>query len=421
MIVSKFSIQEVGNLAEFRPFELDGIPIEQQWKSWNQIVKEPYDKNSVDAYTRTRIILMNGIENNSVLTSHAMDRMIENNEIKAQLAMIRRADSQHQEVINWLNPADQSIIETTIAYEQVAVDLTSNLAKNESDPYFRQVLDFALLEDFDHLYRYGCLMEILEDKSPNTITQEKTEIKPGRPTVIEHRHPIDSMRMHFDKDIASAKTKMNYFTIVSAEQQTMLYYRSHGFMFSDDLARKLYAEIAEIEEQHVTQYELVGDPRMTMLEHAALVQLNEAYNYYSALQTESDPRIKRIWEELLHDEIEHVLIINDLLNTYEGRDLRDIIKADSISPLIVFESNKDYVNRVLEEQVDLQPFNMKFVRMRDLPDNWKSFDYQKKVNAGGAPSMRVVEELGRGLAVRAEKGPAERAMAEMGDRRARAA
>jgi len=347
--------------------------------------------------------------------------MIENNEIKAQLAMIRRADSQHQEVINWLNPADQSIIETTIAYEQVAVDLTSNLAKNESDPYFRQVLDFALLEDFDHLYRYGCLMEILEDKSPSAITQEKTEIKPGRPTAIEHRHPVDSMRMHFDKDMASAKTKMNYFTIVSAEQQTMLYYRSHGFMFSDELARKLYAEIAEIEEQHVTQYELVGDPRMTLLEHAALVQLNEAYNYYSAMQTESDPRIRRIWEELLHDEIEHVFMVNDLLNAHEGRDLRDIIRADSISPLIVFESNKDYVNRILVEQVDLQPYNMKFVRMRDLPDNWKSFDYQKAVNAGGAPSLRVVEELGRGLAVRAEKGPAGRAMAEMSDRRARAA
>ncbi len=229
------------------------------------------------------------------------------------------------------------------------------------------------------------------------------------------------MRMHFDKDMASAKTKMNYFTIVSAEQQTMLYYRSHGFMFSDELARKLYTEIAEIEEQHVTQYELVGDPRMTLLEHAALVQLNEAYNYYSAVQTEPDPRIKRIWEGLLRDEIEHVFMINDLLIAHEGRDLRDIIRADSISPLIVFESNKDYVNRVLEEQVDLQPYNMKFVRMRDLPDNWKSFGYQKAVNAGGAPSLRVVEELGRGLAVRAEKGPAERAMAEMSGRRARAA
>lgn len=168
-------------MPQFRPFNIDGTPIEQQWMSWDEIVREPYDKNFVDAYTRTRVILMNGIENNAVLTSHAMDRMIANNEIKAQLAMIRRADSQHQELINWLNPANQSIIETTIGYEQVAVDLTANLAKNEQDPYFRQVLNFALLEDSDHLFRYGCLMEILENKNPNIITQGKTDIKPGRP------------------------------------------------------------------------------------------------------------------------------------------------------------------------------------------------------------------------------------------------
>ena len=400
-------------MPQFRPFNIDGTPIEQQWMSWDEIVREPYDKNFVDAYTRTRVILMNGIENNAVLTSHAMDRMIANNEIKAQLAMIRRADSQHQELINWLNPANQSIIETTIGYEQVAVDLTANLAKNEQDPYFRQVLNFALLEDFDHLFRYGCLMELLENKNPNIITQGKTDIKPGRPTVIEHRHPLESMRMHFDKDMASAKTKMNYFTIVSGEQQTMLYYRSHGFMFQDGLARRLYAEIAEIEEQHVTQYELAGDPRMTLLEHTALVQMNEAYNYYSAMQTETDPRIRKIWEELLHDEMEHVYLANDLLHKYEGRDLRDILKADNIAPLIVFEPNKDYINAVLKEQVDLQPFNMRFVRMRDLPDYWKSFEYQRKVNAGGVPSEIVTQALGKGLAQKAMEAPAVRARIEM--------
>lgn len=102
----------------------------------------------VDAYTRTRIILMNGIENNSVLSSHNMHWMCPDPEIRRQLAEIRRADSQRQQVIDWLNPVDQSIIETTVGYEQVAVDLTANLAKNEPDPYVKQPLDFAMLEDF---------------------------------------------------------------------------------------------------------------------------------------------------------------------------------------------------------------------------------------------------------------------------------
>jgi rubrerythrin len=207
----------------------------------------------------------------------------------------------------------------------------------------------------------------------------------------------------------------------------MLYYRSHGFMFQDNLARKLYAEIAEIEEQHVTQYELAGDPRMTLLEHTALVQMNEAYNYYSAMQTETDPRIRNIWEALLHDEMEHVYMVNDLLRKYEGRDVRDIMRADNIAPLVVFEPNKDYLNAVLKEQVDLQPFNMRFVRMRDLPEHWKSFDYQGKVNAGGVPSEIVVQVLGKGLAQKATEEPAVRAKTEMakvskvGPRRAQAA
>ncbi len=259
----------------FKPFEEVGKPIEEQFANWNTLIKTPYDKNHVDAYTRTRVILMNGIENNSVLTSHAMARMIDDDEIKRKLAIIRRADSQHQMTVDWLNPPDQTILETTIGYEQVAVDLTANLAKNEPEDYFRQVLDYALLEDFDHLYRYSMLMQLLEKKDAESIVQGNTEIKPGRPTSIEHRHPDDEMRKHFSLEQAPLKSWMNYFTIVSGEQQTMLYYRTHGGMLNDDLARKLYAEIAEIEEQHVSQYEAVGDPNATALEHMTLLQLNE--------------------------------------------------------------------------------------------------------------------------------------------------
>jgi len=375
----------------FRPFEEEGTPIEDQFMNWNSMIKSPYDKNAVDAYTRARVILMNGIENNSVLMSHAVARMTDNDEIKRQLALIRRVDSQQQQTVNWLTPADQTVLETTLGYEQLAVDLTANLARNEENSYFKQVLDFALIEDFDHLFRYSKLIERLESKDPGSITQGKTEIKPGRPTVIEHRHPDDEMRMHFDKDEASTKTKMNYYTIVSAEQQTELFYKSHGFMYRNDLARKLYAEIAEIEEQHVSQYELVGDPNESPLEKMTLMQLNEAYNYYSCMQTEPDERIRKIWQEFFSDEITHFIMCYELMQKFENKDIGDVLKAESIEPLIVLEPNKDYVNRIIDTQVDMQPYNMRFVRADKLPDNWKSFDYMERVNAGGVPSEDVVK------------------------------
>lgn len=387
-------------MAQFRPFEMDSVPIEEQFMNWKEIVKAPYERKSVDAYTRTRVILMNGIENASVLMSHAMERMTVDPEIKRQMALIRRVDSMQQQTVDWLNPANQTVIETTLGYEQVAVDLTANLAKNESDPYVKQTLDFALLEDFDHLYRYSCLYDYLEGGDYDTVVQGKTEVKPGRPTNVEHRHPDDTMREHYDKDTADIKTKMNCLTIVAGEQQTELFYKTHGNMYSDELARQLYSEIADVEEQHVTQYGLLGDPRETMLEKSALMQLCEAYIYFSCAQTETDPRIKAIWEDFMKMEITHFEACAHLLEKYEGRDIRDIVRADVIEPLVVFESNKDYVNRVIEEQLDLQAQNTEYMKFRDIADDWSSFKFQWKMNKAGVPSEEVVSKARSDLAKR---------------------
>ena len=403
-------------MAQFKPFDMEGIPLNEQPVNWKDMVLAPYDKKKVDAYTRTRIILMNGIENNAVLMSHAIARMHPDPEVKKTMAVIRRIDSQHQMTVNMLNPADQSVIETTLGYEQVAVDLTANLAKNEPDPYVKQTLDFALLEDFDHLYRYSCLYDYIEGGDPEMIVQGKTEVKPGRPTGIEHRHPDDSMRKHYDKDTADIKTKMNYVTIVAGEQQTMLYYRAHGFMYPDDIARQLYAEIAEIEEQHVSQYENLGDPRETMLEKLALIQLNEAYLYFSYTQHETDPRIKGIWETHMKMEITHFNECARLMKKYEGRDIMDVVKTDAIEPLVIFESNKDYVNRIINEQLDLMPNNMEYMRLRDLPDDWASFGYQRKVNAKGVPSEEIVPRAGRELSQRDQAEKIKRVKQEMAQR-----
>ena len=63
----------------------------------------------------------------------------------------------------------------------------------------------------------------------------------------------------------------------------------------------------------------------------------------------------------------------------------------SSSRWIVFESNREYVNQVLATQVDLEPYNMEFVNRHDLPQDWFSFEYREKVNAGGVPSEQVAE------------------------------
>lgn len=61
------------------------------------------------------------------------------------------------------------MLETTISYEQLAVDLTAILAQTEKNKYVKAALDFALLEDFDHLYRFSDLLEMEQG-----ISGEKT-------------------------------------------------------------------------------------------------------------------------------------------------------------------------------------------------------------------------------------------------------
>jgi hypothetical protein len=166
----------------------------------------------------------------------------------------------------------------------------------------------------------------------------------------------------------------------------------------------------------VTQYGLLGDPRETMLEKMAMLELNEAYLYYSCAQTESDPRIRGIWDLFTRMEITHFNECARLIKKIEGRDIHDVVKADVIEPLIVFESNKDYVNSVIDNQLDLESSNMEFVRIQDLPDDWASFGYQRIMNAKGVPSEEIVGKAGRELSERDMAENIRRVKQEIGRR-----
>jgi hypothetical protein len=67
------------------PMEEAGIPVEEQIRNWSELNTQPYDKASVDPYTRTRVILMNGIEVESVMFSHQFARHTDQMELKRAL------------------------------------------------------------------------------------------------------------------------------------------------------------------------------------------------------------------------------------------------------------------------------------------------------------------------------------------------
>ncbi|MEU3726294.1 hypothetical protein [Streptomyces sp. NPDC031705] len=176
------------------------VPLDRQLRSWRELNVSPIDPDASDPYTRCRIIAMNGIEVEAILFSHDLARNCVDPEVKRQLAGTRYIEAQQQKVVNWLLPGVSSVLETTIAYEQVAVDLTSWVARMEPDPYLRQAYEFGVLEDFDHLYRYANLYEMIEHRKAEAIVDGLTEVMPGRPTRMHHRDPADNVRDAYDKE-----------------------------------------------------------------------------------------------------------------------------------------------------------------------------------------------------------------------------
>jgi rubrerythrin len=373
------------------PFEERGTPIERQMRSWKRVALPPFRKQDVDAFTRCRVILMNGIEMEANIFSHAFARVSDDPDLKAQLAAIRRVEHQQQNTINWLNPADQSVLETTVGYEQVAIELTAYLARTEPDPYVKQAFDFGLLEDFDHLYRFSQLLDLIHGKDPNEILQGRTDVLPARPTQDHHNAPFLRLLNHYEKTRAHPRSKVNVLTLLAGEQQTMNFYKTVGNMYGSPDARQLYAEISIVEEEHVTQYESLADPTETWLERWVLHEYTECANYYTCMETEIDPRLKQVWEMFLSYELEHLRIAGEALKRLQGKDPMELMGTEGLPTPATFEINREYVTNVIKEQSDLRlVMGGKWARLAELPDDWPSFSYQAAVHADGAASETVV-------------------------------
>lgn len=382
-------------------FKEKGVALDKQRFTWRELVQAPTSKLDDDAFTRVRIILMNGLESESIRFSHACARM--NRDLQEPLARVRRVDQHQQTLVNWLLPADLSPLETTLGFEQVAVEVTASVAEREPDPYMAQVYRFGLLEDFDHLYRFSALYDRMEGGDANNLTQGYTDIMPGRPTSVEHRDPADDLRKHYDKKAAEPLTKLHAITIMSAENQTHDYYMTIGPMFADPVARQLYAEIASIEEQHTTQYESIIDTNETWLEKWMMHEAMEAYNYMGCAAYETNTRIKKIWEQFMDYELGQLHHVMEIFKEVENRDPAEVLPATFPEP-IDFTSHREFVRETLINEVDLRASGTEFVPLEEDPE--RSIAYRDHMSSEGSPSETIAAgynwvpgtELSKGMA-----------------------
>lgn len=365
-------------------FQDKGTPLARQRLSWKDMVGKPISKLDDDAFTRVRIILMNGVELDSLRTKQVAIR--QNLAARPLLAQLMRVEQHQATSINWLVGADHSPIETTIGYEQTAIEVTASVAQLEPDEYLAQGYRYALLEDFDHLYRYSALLDRLEGKDANNITQGYTDIVPGRATLFHHRAPEHELLEPYGPNAVLA-TKLHALTLTGGEYQTHDYYMNIGPVFADPLARQLYAEIASVESQHIQHYGSMLNPNESLLEKLLICEACEVWNYAGCMEQETNPRVKALWEKFLDYELGHFQVALQLFKDTERRDPQEVLGDGMLPPFIQFQSQREFVRRVVETETQLRKDGTRFVD--EASEGKSSLEYREAVNAGGSPSETV--------------------------------
>ena len=102
------------------PFNEKPMKLEDQLQDWKRLYPKAYDKNEISPYSKTRVILMNGTEFEANWFSHQFARHTDNDELRRDLALCREAEKQQQLKLSLLKPKNESVLEHTIGYEQLA-------------------------------------------------------------------------------------------------------------------------------------------------------------------------------------------------------------------------------------------------------------------------------------------------------------
>lgn len=376
------------------PLKHPSKEINSYFMDWKKMYPKAYNKNETSPFTKVRVILMNGTEFESNWFLHQFAKNCNDQDLRRQIALVRAQEQQQQKRISCLKPKNENMLESTISYEQLAIELTAILAQNVKCKNTKAALDFALLEDFDHLYRFSNLLKMDFNIDAKNLVGGYTEITPARPTIAHHRHPIDNVRAHMIAKKADPYTQLVGNIITAAEQQTMNFYMNMAQMYKNDMGRKLFAEIGMVEEEHVTQYESLKDPTCTWLEQWVMHEYTECYLYFSMIEDESDPYIKEIWQDHYEMEVAHLKLACELLNKYENKETKCVLPKPEFPKLLKFGENMEYIRSVIKTATVTSVLE-DYIDIKKLPDDARFFEYNNFINGteNDVASHKVIEKF----------------------------
>lgn len=148
-----------------------------------------------------------------------------------------------------------------------------------------------------------------------------------------------------------------------------------------DIGRQLYQKTGLVEEEHVTQYGNLMDPNLTWIENLLCHEYTECYLHYSCFYDESDPQIKKIWEQHFLQEVAHLHWVADLLKKYEGKEWQQVIPGGKFPELLKLGPNVEYVRDILKSTANNTSYREEYPDVSQLPKNAEFFKIQNVLNA----------------------------------------
>src|SRR5690606_19016508 len=225
----------------------------------------------------------------------------------------------------------------------------------------------------------------LEGRAANNVWQGSTVSVPGSPTGVEQPHPPEDVRSPCARRSAPASCTVLAANITAFATQTHAYCFNTVPLCAFPMPRGLYAEIASIEEQHVTQYGCLQDPDESPLEKWLIQEATEAYLYRSCAESEPNPRSRAIWERFLDYELGHLQLARKLFEDHERRDAAEVLS--STPALLKFQSQRDFVRQVLDQEVGYRVIGTEFNSAGN--ESERTLGYRASINADGSPSQAV--------------------------------
>jgi hypothetical protein len=240
------------------------------------------------------------------------------------------------------------------------VDIDRWLARAEPEPQRRQVYQCDALEDFDHVYRYASVLDLVGRPRAGQL-DEVAEVLPER---SDPGQPEFRYRETGEPARPGRCRCATALTILAVEQQLAAFYGSVDAGPFDPPARPVYRAVGRLEREQVARHRSLVDPPSGTWEQLIMREYNECRVYHAFRHHENDPRVRSVWELHLQMEPGHLRAARELLRRFDGREAEEIVGTALPEPL-GFDVNKPFLRRLLAAYLD--PDRLGSRAMREVP------------------------------------------------------